>query len=81
MYNVTDNYKTLIKAPVRYVGISGAVRLNSGELIALSDSNIAEGSLKIIRKLNQRGGFSTRRRVFLGAVRWAERRSAANLRP
>ncbi len=57
MYNVTDTYKTLIKDPVRYVGISGAVRLRSGEIIQITDSNIAAGSLSITSKLNRKGDF------------------------
>ena len=45
MYNVSDTYKSLIKAPVRYTGISGAVRLRDGTMIQLTDDNIAAGSL------------------------------------
>mgnify|MGYP003158140444 CR=1 FL=1 len=44
MYNVTEKYSELIKAPVRYTGISGAVRLKDGTMIPLTDSNIDGGS-------------------------------------
>lgn len=57
MYNVSDTYKSLIKAPVRYTGISGAVRLRGGAMIQLTDDNIAAGSLSITRKMNGRGDF------------------------
>ena len=57
MYNVTDTYKTLIKQPTRYVGISGAVKLRSGELVTFTDKNIESGSLSITDRLNRRGDF------------------------
>lgn len=57
MYNVTDDYKELIKSPVRYTGLSGAVRLKDGTVIQLDDSSIDSGSLQIINKLNRRGDF------------------------
>ena len=57
MYNVSDTYKELIKAPVRYTGISGAVRLRDGTIIHLTDDNIAAGSLSITQKMNGRGDF------------------------
>ena len=57
MYNVSDTYKSHIKAPVRYTGISGAVRLRDGAMIQLTDDNIAAGSLSITRKMNGRGDF------------------------
>ena len=57
MYNVSDTYKSLIKAPVRYTGISGAVRLRDGTMIQLTDDNIAAGSLSITHKMNGRGDF------------------------
>lgn len=57
MYNVSDAYKGLIKAPVRYTGISGAVRLRDGTIIHLTDDNIATGSLSITQKMNGRGDF------------------------
>lgn len=55
MYNVTDEYKALIKSPVRYTAINGAVKLRDGTLIHITDENIAEGSLSITHKLNGRG--------------------------
>lgn len=57
MYNVSDTYKSLIKAPVRYTGISGVVRLRDGAIIHLTDDNIAAGSLSITHKMNGRGDF------------------------
>ena len=57
MYNVSDTYRELIKAPVRYTGISGAARLRDGTIIHLTDDNIAAGSLSITQKMNGRGGF------------------------
>ena len=57
MYNVSDTYKELIKAPVRYTGISGAVRLRDGTIIHLTGDNIAAGSLSITQKMNGRGDF------------------------
>ena len=57
MYNVSDTYKSLIKAPVRYTGISGVVRLRDGTIIHLTDDNIAAGSLSITHKMNGRGDF------------------------
>lgn len=57
MYNVSDTYKSLIKAPVRYTGISGVVRLRDGTIIHLTDDNIAAGSLSITQKMNGRGDF------------------------
>ena len=57
MYNVSDTYKELIKAPVRYTGISGAARLRDGTIIHLTDDNIAAGSLSITQKMNGRGDF------------------------
>lgn len=57
MYNVTEKYSELIKAPVRYTGIRGAVRLKDGTMIPLTDSNIDSGSLTITNKLNRRGDF------------------------
>lgn len=55
MYNVTDEYKALIKSPVRCTAINGAVRLRDGTLIHITDENIAERSLSITHKLNGRG--------------------------
>lgn len=55
MYNVTDEYKALIKSPVRCTTINGAVRLRDGTLIHITDENIAERSLSITHKLNGRG--------------------------
>ena len=57
MYNVSDTYRGLIKAPVRYTGISGAARLRDGTIIHLTDDNIAAGSLSITQKMNGRGDF------------------------
>ena len=57
MYNVSDTYRELIKAPVRYTGISGVVRLRDGAIIHLTDDNIAAGSLSITQKMNGRGDF------------------------
>ena len=57
MYNVSDTYRELIKAPVRYTGISGAARLRDGTIIHLTDDNIAAGSLSITQKMNGRGHF------------------------
>ncbi len=57
MYNVSDTYRELIKAPVRYTGISGAARLRDGTIIHLTDGNIAAGSLSITQKMNGRGDF------------------------
>ncbi len=57
MYNVSDTYRELIKAPVRYTGISGAARLRDGTIIHLTDDNIAAGSLSITQKMNGRGDF------------------------
>lgn len=57
MYNVTDNYRELIKSPVRYTGLNGAVRLKDGTTIQLNDGNVDSGSLQIINKLNRRGDF------------------------
>ena len=57
MYNVSDTYRELIKAPVRYTGISGAARLRDGTIIRLTDDNIAAGSLSITQKMNGRGDF------------------------
>lgn len=57
MYNVSDTYRELIKAPVRYTGISGAARLLDGTIIHLTDDNIAAGSLSITQKMNGRGDF------------------------
>ena len=57
MYNVTDTYKTLIKQPTRYVGISGAVKLRSGEIVQFTEKNIVSGSLSITDRLNRRGDF------------------------
>ena len=57
MYNVSDTYRELIKAPVRYTGISGAARLRDGTIIHLTDDNIAAGSLSIMQKMNGRGDF------------------------
>lgn len=57
MYNVSDTYKELIKAPVRYTGISGAARLRDGTIIHLTDDNITAGSLSITQKMNGRGDF------------------------
>lgn len=57
MYNVSDTYRELIKAPVRYTGISGAARLRDGTIIHLTDDNIAAGSLSITQKMNVRGDF------------------------
>lgn len=57
MYNVTEKYSELIKAPVRYTGIRGAVRLKDGTMIPLTDSNIDSSSLTITNKLNRRGDF------------------------
>ena len=57
MYTVSDTYRELIKAPVRYTGISGAARLRDGTIIHLTDDNIAAGSLSITQKMNGRGDF------------------------
>ncbi len=57
MYNVTDEYKELIKSPVRYTAINGAVRLRDGSVVPIRDENIAERSLSITHKLNGRGDF------------------------
>lgn len=57
MYNVSDTYRELIKAPVRYTGISGAARLRDGTIIHLTDDNIAAGSLSTTQKMNGRGDF------------------------
>ena len=57
MYNVSDIYRELIKAPVRYTGISGAARLRDGTIIHLTDDNITAGSLSITQKMNGRGDF------------------------
>ena len=57
MSNVSDTYRELIKAPVRYTGISGAARLRDGTIIHLTDDNIAAGSLSITQKMNGRGDF------------------------
>ena len=57
MHNVSDTYRELIKAPVRYTGISGAARLRDGTIIHLTDDNIAAGSLSITQKMNGRGDF------------------------
>nr|DAT56432.1 MAG TPA: hypothetical protein [Caudoviricetes sp.] len=57
MHNVSDTYRELIKAPVRYTGISGAARLRDGTIIRLTDDNIAAGSLSITQKMNGRGDF------------------------
>ena len=57
MYNVSDTYRELIKAPVRYTGISGAARLRDGTIIHMTDDNIAAGSLSITQKMNGRGDF------------------------
>lgn len=55
MYNVTDNYKALIAAPVRYTGIRGTIRLKTGEIVRITDSNVVSNSLSIIKKMNGRG--------------------------
>ncbi len=57
MFDVTDTYKTLIKQPTRYVGISGAVKLRSGTVVQFTDKNIVPGSLSITDRLNRRGDF------------------------
>ena len=57
MFDVTDTYKTLIKQPTRYVGISGAVMLRSGTVVQFTDKNIVPGSLSITDRLNRRGDF------------------------
>lgn len=57
MYNVTDEYKELIKSPVRCTAINGAVRLRDGSVVPIKDENIAERSLSITHKLNGRGDF------------------------
>lgn len=57
MINVSDTYKDLIKQPVRYVSIYGAVFLNSGELVYFTDKNLISGSLSITQKLNRSGDF------------------------
>ena len=57
MYDVTDTYKTLIKQPTRYVGIRGAVKLRSGEIVQFTEKNIVSGSLSITDRLNRRGDF------------------------
>lgn len=57
MYDVTDTYKELIKKPTRYVGINGAIKLRSGEIIRFTDKNIISGSLSITDRLNRRGDF------------------------
>ncbi len=57
MYNVTDEYKELIKSPVRCTAINGAVRLRDGSVMPIKDENIAERSLSITHKLNGRGDF------------------------
>ncbi len=57
MYNVTDEYKELIKSPVRYTAINGAVRFRDGSVVPIKDENIAERSLSITHKLNGRGDF------------------------
>lgn len=57
MFDVTDTYKTLIKQPTRYVGISGAVKLRSGAVVQFTDKNIVPGSLSITDRLNRRGDF------------------------
>lgn len=57
MFDVTDTYKTLIKQPTRYVGISGAVMLRSGTVVQFTDKNIVSGSLSITDRLNRRGDF------------------------
>lgn len=57
MYNVTDNYKALIAAPVRYTGIRGTIRLKTGEIVRITDSNVVSNSLSIIKKMNGRGDF------------------------
>lgn len=57
MFDVTDTYKTLIKQPTRYVGISGAVKLRSGTVVQFTDKNIVSGSLSITDRLNRRGDF------------------------
>ena len=54
---ITHTYRELIKAPVRYTGISGAARLRDGTIIHLTDDNIAAGSLSITQKMNGRGDF------------------------
>lgn len=55
MYNVTDNYKALIAAPVRYTGIRGTIRLKTGEIVRITDGNVVSNSLSIIKKMNGRG--------------------------
>ncbi len=57
MFDVTDTYKTLIKQPTRYVGISGAVKLRSGTVVQFTDKNIVSGLLSITDRLNRRGDF------------------------
>lgn len=59
MYNVSDNYKELIKQPVRNTGISGTITLRTGVSCAITDDNVDGGSLSIVRKLNGRGDFRT----------------------
>lgn len=47
MYNVSDAYKTAIKAAYRQTKVEGTVTLNDGSNIPISDSTILQGSLNI----------------------------------
>ena len=55
MYDVSEKYTSLIKSPVRYTGIRGAIRLKDGSTISINDDDIAAGSLSITHKMNGRG--------------------------
>ena len=55
MYDVSEKYTSLIKSPVRYTGIRGAIRFKDGGTMAINDDDIVAGSLSITHKMNGRG--------------------------
>ena len=57
MYAVTDRYKQNIAKNVHFTSISGAIVFRSGESYGFDDSDILEGSLGIVSKMNSAGEF------------------------
>lgn len=65
MYEVSEAYKSAIAQPTRNFRLSGNIRMQSGEMIALSDSNVV-GEMKI--ETQCMSGSSSEQILDIGAV-------------
>ena len=65
MYEVSEAYKSAIAQPTRNFRLSGNIRMQSGEIIALSDSNVV-GEMKI--ETQCMSGSSSEQILDIGAV-------------